>query len=253
MLQRSAKHPACWQAEVCSTNAPDRTSPVVTTIYTSAAARKRSPAGRNALRPRQDTDCTITSTVTEYYTTGIEGSTSKTRTITEYPTTVEESTTLTFTGGSAYVFATGTSTVSAPCGATTVVNNATTSTVTQAAQCAPSALGSEYFGDGVNYLTFSYAFPEAWYDTTASDASSCCQLCADLGNCATSGWDIRTNKCRLQFGIDGDTAQPVCGGLGLYAFVDAGPDHPLPAGAGYYVGALCGTYDYFTEPPDDGT
>ncbi|TKA70194.1 hypothetical protein B0A55_07007 [Friedmanniomyces simplex] len=92
----------------------------------------------------------------------------------------------------------------------------------------------------------------AAYSTTTSDASSCCQLCADTASCAASTWDIRTGVCKLEFPVDFSTGALNCG-EGALVYYDAGPDHPMAPGTGLFVAQLCGNVEYGSAQPDDGT
>lgn len=177
----------------------------------------------------------------------------KTSTFTDYTAFTQAIVTETFSGGHAYVIATATTTASAVCGATTFTNTATTSTTTQDARCAPSAMVSQLSGYGLNYLEETPDTGGAVYVTSASDASSCCQLCAEAVDCASSAWDIRSNQCRLQFDVDSSTGQQVCGEVGLYGVSEDGPDHPMAPGTGWYLAAVCGQIEEIPGAPDDGS
>jgi len=131
-----------------------------------------------------------------------------------------------------------------------------TSTTTQDARCAPSALISAAGASetstqyGLSYA--SYASPGATYSTNTTDASSCCQLCADADKCAASAWDIRTGECRLGFPVDFRSGELSCGS-GLQAYYGAGPAHPMEPGTGLFVAELCGSATFANAKPDDGT
>ena len=124
--------------------------------------------------------------------------------------------------------------------------------MTQDARCAPTAMVSQYSGFGLNYLEEVPGVGGAVYITSAQDASSCCQLCAEAVDCATSAWDIRSNQCRLQFDVD-RSGQQVCGQVGVTGVNEDGPDHPMAPGTGWYLAAVCGTVEGINGPPDDGT
>ncbi|KAK5108021.1 hypothetical protein LTR62_008856 [Meristemomyces frigidus] len=107
--------------------------------------------------------------------------------------------TLTLFGGVTTV-PTLTYTESTHCSATTYTATAST-TATQSAKCAPTNLylgvnGIEQFNDG---------FAERDDVPGAYDASSCCQLCQDDGNCAASSW---YGSCSLYYT---NSTGPVCG------------------------------------------
>lgn len=164
--------------------------------------------------------------------------------------------TSTTSGGTAYALATATSTISEICAATTIQSNETSATVTYASQCAPTSIVSSYDGYGIEYLE-ELNLGGASYDTTTSDAGACCQLCVETYQCATSAWDSTgSESCHLDF-VAPDAAGPAgssgaCGN-GLLGLYDAGPEHPLSPGAGWYIGTGCGYAEYASAPPDDGT
>ncbi|KAF2228731.1 hypothetical protein EV356DRAFT_581388 [Viridothelium virens] len=242
-------------SSVCHSTDAVLTKPDVSTIYTSASAapRKRSSFAKNALFPRQNSACTVTTTFTTTYgVTYTYIPASKTSTFTDYTDFTQASTTITATGGHAYVVATATATTSAACGVATSTDAATTSTTTQDARCAPSAMVSQLSGFGLNYLEETPDTAGAVYVTSAEDASSCCQLCADADDCASSAWDIRTNQCRLQFTV-ANNGQLECGQVGLYGVSEDGPDHPMAPGTGWYLAAVCGQVEEIPGKPDDGS
>ena len=232
------------------------TAPAVTTVYASAtpASRKRSPAGYGLLFPRQSSACTVTTTFTTTYgVTETYIPAHKTSTFTDYTAFTQATVTETFSGGHSYVIATATALASSVCGAATVTKSTSTSTTTQDPRCAPSAQVSQYNGFGLNYLEETPASGGAVYVTTASDASACCQLCAEAVDCASSAWDIRSNQCRLQFTVDSSTGAQECGNVGVYGVNEDGPDHPMAPGTGWYLAAVCGSVEEISGPPDDGS
>ncbi|TKA61423.1 hypothetical protein B0A55_10859 [Friedmanniomyces simplex] len=198
------------------------------------------------LSPRQ-TACTTTTTFTTTYgaTYTFVAAPNATSTFTDYTAFSQATVTSTQYGGTAYIIATATTTAAA---SSCPTGNATT---TQDARCAPSALTSAYSGYGLEYAS-DVPGSGAAYSTTTSDASSCCQLCADTASCAASTWDIRTGVCKLEFPVDFSTGELNCG-EGALVYYDAGPDHPMAPGTGLFVAQLCGNVEYGSAKPDDGT
>ena len=232
------------------------TESVVTTVYTSATPteRKRLVPKHGDLVPRQDSGCTVTTTLTTTYgVTETYIPANKTSTFKDYTAFTMKTVSKTSSGGHAYVIATATATTSVHCGALTVTNNATMSTTTQDSRCAPSAMVSQYSGFGLDYLEETPDSGGAIYVTDASDASSCCQICADAVDCASSAWDIRSNQCRLQFDVDQHSGELVCGQIGVIAVNEDGPLHPMAPGTGWYLAAMCGTLEEVNGLPDDGS
>lgn len=232
--------------------------PVTETVYvngTTASAAKRSPAPlEKALFPRQNVTsaCTVTETTTTTYgVTETYLPASVTSTVTEYTAFDQETVTSTKSGATAYEVATATITSSGLCGPTTTGNF--TSTTTQDAKCAPTALVSAYNGYGLTIIEDTPSGGGATFFASTIDASSCCQLCVENSLCAAMAYDPSTQQCRLEYPVDFETGQQSCAYEGLYALYDAGPEHPLAPGAGYYVQTGCGSIGYFNAPPDDGT
>lgn len=201
---------------------------------------KRSPL---ALYPRQDSACTLTtySTTTYGATYTFVAAPSTTNTFTDYTAFSQSTVVSTTTGGTTYTIATATASAVATCAAT----------VTQDARCAPSALVSESQGYGLEYADYTPA-GGASYTTSTADGSQCCQLCAETESCAASSWDVRTGECYITLPVDYSTGDMNCG-EGMLAFYDAGPDSPMAPGAGLFVAALCGSVEYGSAAPDDGT
>lgn len=231
----------------------ESTAPVTSTVYTtSGVAATSGYTKRNVLDRRDNTACTVTSTFTTTYgQTEAFVEASETSTFHDYSEFIEYTTTSTRYGGTAYAIATAVATSYAVCGPTANATAASTTTVTQDARCAPSALTSEYDGFGLEYADDTPA-GGATYVTSTSDASECCQLCAEAVSCAASSWDVRTEDCKLEFPTDYNTGDLNCG-EGLLVYYDAGPDHPMAPGTGLYVGTLCGDVEYGNAAPDDGT
>ncbi|TKA47671.1 hypothetical protein B0A54_02045 [Friedmanniomyces endolithicus] len=199
------------------------------------------------LSPRQ-TACTTTTTFTTTYgaTYTFVAAPNATSTFTDYTAFSQATVTSTQYGGTAYTIASATTTApasSCPTGNTTT---------TQDARCAPSALISAYAGYGLEYAS-DVPGSGAAYKTATQDASSCCQLCADTQHCAATTWDVRTGNCTLEFPVEFDTGALSCGSEAALVYYDAGPDHPMAPGMGLYVAQLCGTVEFGSAPPDDGT
>ncbi|GAB1738169.1 hypothetical protein NU219Hw_g2699t1 [Hortaea werneckii] len=220
--------------------------------YGPAPYTKRSPL---EIAARQDEACTVTETFTTTYGSTYEfhAIPSMTSTFTHYTEFTQATVTSTSSGGTAYAIATATATAEAKCGPTAngTAINATTSTVTQDARCAPSALTSEYNGYGLDYSSDTTG-GGATFETNTTDASACCQLCADADRCAASSWDLRTGECKLEFPVAYNTGELSCG-LGMRVFYHYGPAHPMEPGTGLYVAELCGYAGYASSRPDDGT
>ena len=120
-----------------------------------------------------------------------------------------------------------------------------TTTVTRAAQCAPSNLIAERDGHGVAVLprphewTFPIGFPPAKLDLPAVDASACCQLCLDNPGCGVSEWSVGWPRgCRLFYYFLGNDT---CGaGTSVKYFADTN-SYPRQA---TYVQAGCARLEY---------
>ncbi|KAI7495302.1 hypothetical protein KC367_g7443 [Hortaea werneckii] len=242
-----------------------------TTVYTTAGASapdsydessapaegpapytKRSPL---EIAARQDGACTVTETFTTTYGSTYEfyAIPSVTSTYTRYTEFTQATVTSTSSGGTAYAIATATASMEAKCGPTanSTAVNATTSTVTQDARCAPSALTSEYNGYGLDYSDDTTG-GGATFETNTTDASTCCQLCAEADSCSASQWDIRNGECKLEFPVRYDSGGLSCG-QGMLVYYNYGPNHPMEPGTGLYVAELCGYASYAAGRPDDGT
>lgn len=175
-----------------------------------------------------------------------------TSTYTRFTAFTQATVTSTSTGGTAYAIATALATAPDHCGR----NSTSTSTTTQDARCAPSALisaagaseTSEQFGLSYSQRTSS----GATYSTNTTDASSCCQQCVEAEGCAASAWDIRNGACKLEFPVKFDSGEMSCG-LGLQAYYNAGPNHPMEPGTGLFVARGCGSVAFANAKPDDGT
>ena len=229
----------------CSTAQPTKT------VYTQPAPKSYPP---KSYGKRDDASaCTVTSTFTTTYgATYTYVDSGKTSTYTRYTEFTQATTTTTSYGGTTYYVATATATTDALCGPTVNASYPTTTkTVSQDSRCAPTALVSAYNGFGLEYGEDATLGGTA-YQTTASDASECCQLCAETENCAASRWDIRNKVCRLSFPVQYDTGAPSCSSP-MLMFYDAGPNHPMAPGTGWYVGTICGQVQYANAKPDDGS
>lgn len=127
-------------------------------------------------------------------------------------------------------------------------------TKTLDARCAPSAIisaGSAGGSNGEFGIEYVQGDGGTTYVTSTPDASSCCQLCAEAYKCAQSVWDSASDTCTLEFPADSESADLNCGSL--YAYYDAGPDHPLAPGAGLWIAPICGGVGTYQAAPDDGT
>ena len=174
-----------------------------------------------------------------------------TSTYTRYTDFSQATVTSTSSGGTDYAIATATATTEAVCGPTANSTAPGTSTVTRDARCAPSAIISEQNGFGLDYSSSTPA-GGATFVTNATDASACCQLCADAYKCGASSWDIRNHECKLEFPIGYDTGELNCG-YSLLTYYIYGPAHPMEPGSGMYIAELCGNTIIAAGHPDDGT
>lgn len=235
------------------------TAQPTTTVYTTKGGSNR--ARTPSVYARQDDDegeCTVTVTsTTSYGVTYTEDPIAATRTYTQYSEYSQATATATSSGFTAYAIATSLTSVPGNCGPTVDATSPTsTSTVTQDARCAPSAIisaagvteTSAQFGLAYAYITTTGGS----YLTNTTDASSCCQVCAEAEKCAASSWDIRTGECRLAFPVNFESGELSCGN-GLMAYYGAGPAHPMEPGSGLYVARVCGTATFTNAKPDDGT
>ena len=209
---------------------------------------------------RQAADCTITKfSTTTYGVTVTYLLANVTTTYTEYTAFTQKTVSSTRYGGTTYSIATSTAIVSAICGpAVNASAPGVSSTVTQDAKCAPSALVSAAGagtsggpGYGLSYLN-DVTGGGSTYRTFTNDGSECCQLCVEAEGCSASVWDIRSKSCRLEFSVSFSNGQLNCG-TGALVFYDYGPDHPMAPGTGWYVGTGCGGVEYAAAKPDDGT
>jgi hypothetical protein len=229
----------------------DCTASETATVYTTnnGSNTARSPS---IYARQEDTEagCTVTvKSTTTYGQTYTFVDAGETSTYTAYTAYTHADATSTESGFTAYAVATALTT--APEGTCD-----STSTTTQDARCAPSALISAAGASesstqyGLSYASF--ATPGAEYRANTTDASSCCQLCAEADKCAVSSWDIRTGECRLGFPVSWRTGELSCGN-GLMAYYGAGPAHPMEPGSGLFVAELCGQATFANAKPDDGT
>ncbi|KAK3115801.1 hypothetical protein LTR53_004478 [Teratosphaeriaceae sp. CCFEE 6253] len=204
------------------------------------------------LVPRQDA-CTTTSTFTTTYgaTYTFVAAPNATSTYTAYTDFSQATVTSTQYGGTAYAIASATTTAEALWCPSANATATAIPTTTLDDRCAPSALTSAYNGFGLEYASDVPA-GGASYSTTTTDASSCCQLCANSTNCAASLWDSRSGACKLEFPVDYSTGELNCG-EGALVYYDAGPNSPMAPGSGLWVAELCGNVQYGNAKPDDGT
>jgi hypothetical protein len=222
------------------------------TVYTTFGASSENTLGPSkyprAILPREEAaECTITKTsTTKYGQTYTFAPASVTSTYTAFTAFTRATVTHTSSGFTAYAVATATTTTCPTSPATT----------TQDARCAPSALIS---AAGVRTDTTQYGLSYAQltssgatYSANTTDASSCCQLCAEAEKCAASAWDSRTGKCTLAFPVQFDTGNLSCG-LGLQVYYGAGPRRPMLPGSGLFVAEVCGRVAFANAKPDDGT
>ncbi|CAN8099946.1 unnamed protein product [Discula destructiva] len=152
---------------------------------------------------------------------------------------------------------TGTSYVIASASATVTLAPEACSTATLDARCEPAAMVSA--AGGTNNTQYGLEWKSdvptsgAVYSTTTDDATSCCQLCADQDAiCSGSAWDVRTGACTLEFAVDPTDGRLNCG-ESLLAYYDAGPNSPMAPGSGWWVANICGTAEYGSAKPDDGS
>ncbi|CZT17692.1 uncharacterized protein RCC_03529 [Ramularia collo-cygni] len=218
------------------------------TVYSGTDGyRKRAEGPRRRSEP-----CTVTSTATTTYgQTQVYAKNGKTSTYTAHTAFTQATITTTTYRGTEHVIATETATAEAVCGDVTETVPAWTSTVSMDSRCSPAAMIVEGRGFGIDYVT-DVPNTGATYETTTDNASICCQLCAETDKCASSGWDIRSGNCKLEFPTKWDTGELSCG-LGMMGMYAAGPNHPMSPGAGWYLAELCGRVDLFNAKPDDGT
>jgi hypothetical protein len=221
------------------------------TVYTTAGASSKGSSSPSKyardIFARNEVDCTVTRTsTTKYGQTYTFAPASGTSTYTAFTEFTQATVTSTQFGFTAYAIAT----------AITTACPKSHATVTQDARCAPSALIS---AAGVRKDTTQYGLSYAQltssgatYSTNTTDASACCQICAEAEKCAASSWDSRTGKCTLAFPVQFDTGALSCG-LGLQVYYGAGPNHPLAPGSGLFVAEVCGTVAFANAKPDDGT
>jgi hypothetical protein len=234
-----------------STDCKESLAQPTSTVYTTAGASSEGSSSpgkyERGIVARENADCTVTKTsTTTYGQTYTFAPASGTSTYTAYTQFTQATVTSTSSGFTAYAIATAVTTA-CPSSATTV---------TQDARCAPSALIS---AAGVREDTTQYGLSYAQltssgatYSTNTTDASSCCQTCAEAEKCAASSWDSRTGKCTLAFPVQFDTGDLSCG-LGFQVYYGAGPNHPMEPGSGLFVAGLCGTVAFANAKPDDGT
>lgn len=208
---------------------------------------------RNALNAYQR-DAAAECVVTTTFTTSV-GQTyvfvpgTSTKLFTDYTAFTQATVTVTTYTGTAYVVASesATATEAAEACATVVLD----------ARCNPSAMISA--AGGTNNTQYGLVSKSdvptsgAKYNTTTPDAAACCQMCADMDDvCSGSAWDVRTSACFLEFAVNPVDGELNCG-ESLLAYYDAGPDSPMAPGAGWWVANICGSAEYGSAPPDDGT
>jgi len=218
------------------------------TVYTSVpAANSKRAIGLN---PRSGCTVTVTSSTTYGQTYTFVAGTS-TSTYTGYTAFTQATITSTKTGGKAYAIATASATTTTPCGDSTTTETGATKTITLDARCSPSAMISAYNNFGIEWISDTPG-SGATFDTTADNASDCCQMCAEAEKCAASAWDIRSGVCKLEFPVAYDTGDMNCG-QGLLGYYNAGPNHPMAPGTGYYIAKVCGNAYFGSAKPDDGS
>lgn len=122
----------------------------------------------------------------------------------------------------------------------------TPTTVTLAAQCAPTNLIRERDGRGIevrvspNNWTFPIGFPNTLIGIPGLDAPACCQLCVDNKGCAVSQWEDRwRGGCSLLF-FNSPGLNDTCGTVPLEYFGDV---WSLPE-QGSFVQTGCGSLTY---------
>lgn len=220
-------------------------SPIYSTVYivcATGASKKRALD----LSPSRDSSCAVTSyfTTTYGHTQTLVAAPGETSTFTQYPIFTQANQTSTATGVKAYAIATASAATTVDC------NRA--QTVTQDAKCAPIALTSAYKGYRLEYAS-DVPGSGAVYSTNTTDASQCCQLCAEAWNdgCAASLWDSRTGACKLEFPVAYDSGDVNCG-EGALVYYDLGRDRPMEPGSGLWVANLCGSVEFGSAKPDEG-
>lgn len=189
---------------------------------------------------------TFTTTVGQTYVFVAGTSTSL---YTQYTQFTQATVTVTTYTGTAYAVASESATVTPAADACNIV--------VLDARCNPAAMVSA--AGGTNNTQYGLEYKSdvptsgASYSTTTSDASTCCQMCADMDDiCSGSAWDVRTNACYLEFAVNPLDGELNCG-ESLLAYYDAGPDNPMAPGTGWWVANICGSAEYGSAEPDDGT
>lgn len=224
----------------------------LTTQYTTAGTASPTLAKRNILAAQRDatSECIVTTTFTT--TVGqtyvfVPGT--STKLFTQYTAYSQSSVTITTYTGTAYAVASESATVTPAAEAC--------ATVVRDARCDPLVMISAAGGtNNTQYGLISISnvpTSGAAYSATTPDASTCCQMCADMDDiCSGSAWDVRTNACYLEFAVNPVDGELNCG-ESLLAYYDAGPDSPMAPGAGWWVANMCGSAEYGSAAPDDGT
>lgn len=215
------------------------------------AAKRRTPATQRDAAASCTVTTTMTTTVGQTYVF-VPGT--STKLYTQYTQFSQATVTVTTYSGTAYAVASETATITP---AAADASAAACATVVRDARCKPSAMVSA--AGGTNNTQYGLVSKSdvptsgARYSTTTGDASACCQMCAGMDEiCAGSAWDVRTSACFLEFAVDPLSGALDCG-ESLLAYYDAGPDRPMAPGAGWWVADMCGSAEYGSAPPDDGT
>ncbi|KAJ4418514.1 hypothetical protein N0V82_005494 [Gnomoniopsis sp. IMI 355080] len=224
------------------------------TQYTTAGAASLAPAKRDVLVADQQDAAAAQCVVTTTFTTSV-GQTyvfvpgTSTKLYTQYTAFSQATVTMTTYSGTTYVVASETAAVTpgAEACATAILDS----------RCNPSAMVSA--AGGTNNTQYGLVSKSdvptsgAKYSTTTSDASSCCQMCAEMDDvCSGSAWDVRTGACFLEFAVNPVDGELNCG-ESLLAYYDAGPLSPMEPGAGWWVANICGSAEYGSAGPDDGS
>lgn len=205
---------------------------------------------RDAAAAAASAECVVTTTFTT--TVGqtyvfVPGT--STKLFTQYTAFTQATVTVTAYTGTAYVVASESATVTRAADAC--------ATVVLDARCDPANMISA--AGGTNNTQYGLVSKSdvptsgAKYNTTTPDAASCCQMCAEMDDvCSGSAWDVRTSACFLEFAVNSVDGELNCG-ESLLAYYDAGPNSPMAPGAGWWVANICGSAEYGSAPPDDGT
>ncbi|KAJ4386108.1 hypothetical protein N0V93_009000 [Gnomoniopsis smithogilvyi] len=206
------------------------------TLYTTAGTASPASAKRDILVANQRdvaAECVVTTT----FTTSV-GQTyvfvpgTSTKLYTQYTAFSQATITVTSYTGTAYVVASEAATVTPAADACV--------TVVRDARCDPSLMVAA--AGGTNNAQYGLI--------SKSDVPTSGPKMDNI--CSGSAWDVRTNSCFLEFAVNPVDGELNCG-ESLLAYYDAGPISPMAAGAGWWVANICGSAEYGSAEPDDGT